>query len=808
MKIKSLECDSFAGLVDKDIELESGLNILVGPNEAGKSTCMDLIYSMFFQNVKLHGTSDAAFIENYFPKRITGMSGNVIDGRLKLQTAEGTYVISKEWSKNKEDSTCSIKLPSGDRIKGDDETNKIIDKFFDYGQGILNEIVFPSQKRSNNAVECILKKLSGKKTDGLDNIKQELSSALNQATLETGGVSIDKLETELKNKLIAYGERWDFGADMPEGGAKRGIDNPWSCATGKDALNGEKAIILKNYYDMKTIAKEQVEVQLAERTVDNYKAKLIAAQDNKKQAQANKDKFTSYEAILGQSAHFKDSINERNLRLKELRDASAAWPNFVAGLKLMGELKLQRQHALTKHHYNICNTAKQLHEDKCKELASLKEVSPEDIRVAREKLALKIKLEGQLSGLNLVARIKQLSDTPINITSATTGDKLPLVDGELSINDAVEINIPGIMELQLTPQGVDIDSIKVQLAHISRNINEIYAKYGVDSVEKLEELSSMYKNVAQQVEQAAAQFTALLNGKAWEELVKEYEALPDSVLSVEEADGKVREVCGTKSIEEMTAYYSSMIAEYEKRYSDMEQLHKDIVLKEAEVNKYQSKLDAMDELPEEYAKLSDVDYYKEQLNSTIEMYEKECDSLTSQLNEAIRSLGDRTSEEFEEMLFQTQTKFDNAKATYFHWKNIYDKFVALRTSAMTTHTVSIEPQFKKYLDIISGGKLSVTEIDDKLNVELASGNNAMTYNILSAGTKKTIDLAFRLAMLEHIFPNGGGFVLLDDPFTDMDPDRRSHACKLVEEFAKNNQVIFVTCDDIYTTMMKGNVIRL
>ena len=102
----------------------------------------------------------------------------------------------------------------------------------------------------------------------------------------------------------------------------------------------------------------------------------------------------------------------------------------------------------------------------------------------------------------------------------------------------------------------------------------------------------------------------------------------------------------------------------------------------------------------------------------------------------------------------------------------------------------------------------LNSIDDQMLVQLASGSNALTYNTLSDGTKDTISLAFRLAMLEHLYPEGDGLAVFDDPFTDMDVKRVEQSCKLIQKFAENNQVIFTTCDDKYTKYMTGNVITM
>ena len=121
----------------------------------------------------------------------------------------------------------------------------------------------------------------------------------------------------------------------------------------------------------------------------------------------------------------------------------------------------------------------------------------------------------------------------------------------------------------------------------------------------------------------------------------------------------------------------------------------------------------------------------------------------------------------------------------------------------------IETKFREYLTIISDGNIKLQSIDEKMSANLSSGNNKLSYDILSNGTKDTISLAFRLAMLEHLYPEGGGLAVFDDTFTEMDPKRVKQSCKLIEKFAEKNQVIFITCDDKYSDLMKtDNIIKM
>jgi uncharacterized protein YhaN len=173
-----------------------------------------------------------------------------------------------------------------------------------------------------------------------------------------------------------------------------------------------------------------------------------------------------------------------------------------------------------------------------------------------------------------------------------------------------------------------------------------------------------------------------------------------------------------------------------------------------------------------------------------------------------RGLKEKSAEEYAEELKEKLAGLDARKAEYEHWKNIYNVFRRMKEETVGNPASDIEEKFKEYLGLISDGGLTLSSMDAKLSVKLASGNHELTYDILSEGTKDTIARAFRLAMLEHLFPDGDGLAVFDDPFTDMDPRRVEESCRLVQKFAQNNQVIFITCDEKYRNFLEGNVIQV
>lgn len=119
----------------------------------------------------------------------------------------------------------------------------------------------------------------------------------------------------------------------------------------------------------------------------------------------------------------------------------------------------------------------------------------------------------------------------------------------------------------------------------------------------------------------------------------------------------------------------------------------------------------------------------------------------------------------------------------------------------------VADSFTHYLNVISDGKISSEFPEaDRLDMNIYSDNRLLDYGKLSEGTKETVSVAFRLAVLDHLFPDGGGIIVFDDSFANMDAERAAQSCQLIKECAKRHQVIFLTCREEYLEMLNGNEI--
>lgn len=69
-------------------------------------------------------------------------------------------------------------------------------------------------------------------------------------------------------------------------------------------------------------------------------------------------------------------------------------------------------------------------------------------------------------------------------------------------------------------------------------------------------------------------------------------------------------------------------------------------------------------------------------------------------------------------------------------------------------------------------------------------------------------IALRLAITNKFLENKTGFIMMDDPLVDLDPERQSKAAKVIRDFSNHKQVIIFTCHPTHAIEFDGNQINL
>lgn len=95
MKIKELKINGFGKLKDKEINLKDGINVIYGKNEAGKSTFLKFITSMFYGLSKNKNGGTIPEVEKYKPWNYEEFSGKI---SYELDNEE-TYEVYRDFKK-------------------------------------------------------------------------------------------------------------------------------------------------------------------------------------------------------------------------------------------------------------------------------------------------------------------------------------------------------------------------------------------------------------------------------------------------------------------------------------------------------------------------------------------------------------------------------------------------------------------------------------------------------------------------------------------------------------------------------------
>ncbi len=850
MKLKEVQCDQFAGLNRNDpastIKFGDGLNLIVGDNEQGKSTMVDLIYYLLFKDVKLDTRSDKEFIARYFPQKTTGRAGDVIDGALVFEDEEGECCIRKEWEKK--GGICRLTLPDGTLIRDPDALKQYLRDTLPYQEGIYGEIVFASQKRQLNCVKSIMEGLNRDKAtkDKLQQTRETLFSVLNRAALETGGVALDELEKQIEQRLTQYNAHWDDRMELPEGGVKRGIHNKWKKEVG---------LILQAYYEMEEVRGKLRKAEADEETCEEITDRICSLEKVKELRTAEKEEFSGVRTALKTRCILLEKLTDQTERIREMENVLQEWPKLSGQIAQAQALKEQRNQVTLLRQYEQADRIRINREATAGRLQQMMPVTQEDIDTYRKAQRRKAGLEGKMSGLSLVARIQMRGDNPVHVSQLESGKKLVADGNEFQINAAVEIEIPEVMKMQLLPQDVDVDALREEIKACDVVMNHIMDQYKTDSCDKLEEMKTLYQQCQFEMERLDAQWDQILGGADWESLKKAGEAarqkyslettgemrqsehsletageetaheyspetaahtdcpeteeqLPNSSLDPDEIDDSIRALCGAGvSLEEYLGGRKAKQSDYEAKYHSIEELKKQKETLEQELGQTQKEADEANQIPDKYKRIPDPDRYLTELNEEVKELEEDIRQSNARKNELSRSMDEVAAEEYAELLEEKVQTYEKTRKAYRHWKHISEVFQELKEQSSDNPVQDIEDHFRKYLAEISQDALDAS-MDEKMEIDLASGTRRLTYDTLSDGTKDTIALAFRLAMLEHLFPEGNGLAVFDDPFTDMDPGRVRQACRLVQKFAERNQVIFTTCDNKYEEIFQNGPVNV
>lgn len=281
--------------------------------------------------------------------------------------------------------------------------------------------------------------------------------------------------------------------------------------------------------------------------------------------------------------------------------------------------------------------------------------------------------------------------------------------------------------------------------------------------------------------------------------VNEYERLKTrenrSVAAREEFD-RTRELilafgkdAGMDFGEDIAAGISQMqlkAAEYRLAQKNYEEaLHKKKVFEE---EYHMEELAAIEKCPysldELNAMIHDVDDRIEDVRLAIEQYSHQMEDLQEQLD---------VRDEKEQQLALCREEQESEMHVYETLGMTQEFLQRAKEQFSARYLGPIERGFGKYYELLTGDTSKEWMVNANIAVQLKQQGELRETKWLSTGYQDLLGVCMRLALVDAMYPDEKPFLVLDDPFVNLDEDKVIHGNELLKKIAAEYQILYFTC---------------
>ena len=141
---------------------------------------------------------------------------------------------------------------------------------------------------------------------------------------------------------------------------------------------------------------------------------------------------------------------------------------------------------------------------------------------------------------------------------------------------------------------------------------------------------------------------------------------------------------------------------------------------------------------------------------------------------------------------QNEQEEDERKCT------LADQTLALLSQAKdnlaNSYVGRVERGFENYANTLMGNQLGDVMVDKDLHLHIDEKGDAREVGSFSAGTIDCIMLCMRLSLVDALFGDEKPFLILDDPFVNLDDEHTKRALEMLDKIAQDHQVVYLVCN--------------
>lgn len=802
MKLIACHIENFGKLSDLSIEFNDGLNVIYEPNAWGKSTLAMFLKAMFYG---LDSKKEPKAFEKE-RKIYEPWQGGVYGGQLDFEIGGKVYRVIRTFGRTEKGDEFHL-YDLSTNLESDDFGKDLGAEIFDLDSASFKRSIFIQQNEcASNTTDAINAKLGNlaENTDDINNFEnaaKRLKNLMNKFSPDRATGSIRKRKniiTQLTQELKGF--------DAAEESYEQFKDKRDEKVHEKDSLMEQK---------------NQMGKQL----------ELVS------QESARREKYSQYEKICQEA-----------LRRKEIADSLAI--HFPTGVPETGEFQEMAGviHKLSEYDVTLANLG--LTEEEEIKLVQLHKQFEEEVPSEED---LKEKLESISTirkGRESLVQLEHQESNLIQMAAANEGDVLVLPRGDsplpvigicgyvlavilliltlvfwngwivlsfLPPKSMITLLVGGIAAGVLILLGTlcmilgirkkkyaEKEKIRMQLEKEEKQ-KKIFEP--MDEIrQQVNEMKHLLNQDEKRIEEFIAQFGKHAETDNFSEAIYElknesieYKRLADKFETCEEA--KEKREAKQKELDVFMAKYS---------FTPQEDLSSFIARQQNMATQYQLALESYEEAKiqqeafeqsndiEALKKKANVRYSLDELNQKIRNIDVQVDVLRDDMEQYNRQM-----EEMQVLMDLRDEKKEELKSALgaqqkeVHQYEIMDLassyLQAAKEQFTARYTEPVSNGFSKYYDMLTGKEEKDWIVDANIEVKVKDQGLLRETHWLSSGYQDLIGVCMRLALVDAMYTEEKPFLILDDPFVNLDEEKVQRGNELIEEISKEYQIIYFTC---------------
>lgn len=251
-----------------------------------------------------------------------------------------------------------------------------------------------------------------------------------------------------------------------------------------------------------------------------------------------------------------------------------------------------------------------------------------------------------------------------------------------------------------------------------------------------------------------------------------------------------------------------ILRDFSKTSNDKIVLLSDLKIKVIQFINVLKELDKNQKLKNDYEKNNDINNLKNkedlgnineiELNNDIKMISIELDKLIDEKNQfknQIEILENKIDENeyLETDIRNLQEEINEIEKKYAILKQTKELLESAKENFASSYLKEMINGYNEILNMIDDKNLE-TNVDINLDVRIDVNGSKKDVKYFSTGYKDLIYICMRLSLINALFKEEKPFIILDDPFVNLDEEKTAKALNLLEKLSEKYQIIYFICN--------------